>query len=85
MPSITRQLSPLKSASNLIIRNEMFKNIWSAVIIGVRGTSVGIATSDGQDGSGIESRWKRDLPCPSRPFLGPTQPPVQQVQGPSWW
>ena len=39
---------------------------------------VGIATRYGLDGPGIESRWKRDLPQPSGPALGPTQPPV-------WW
>jgi len=29
------------------------------------------------DGWGIESRCEWDLPCPSRPALWPTQPPVQ--------
>jgi len=28
------------------------------------------------DGPGIESRWSRYLPCPSRPTPGPTQPLV---------
>ena len=42
------------------------------------GSSVGIATDYGLDGPGIESRWG-DIFRPSRPALGPTQPPVQWV------
>ena len=43
--------------------------------------SVGIATRYRLDGPGIESRWRRDIPQPHRPSLGPTQPPVQRVVG----
>ena len=46
-----------------------------------RDSSVGIVTRYGLDGSGIESRWGRDFPHPSRPTLGPIQPPVQWVPG----
>ena len=42
---------------------------------------VGIGTSYGLDGSGIESRWGRDFPHLSIPALGPTQPAVQWVLG----
>jgi hypothetical protein len=48
---------------------------------GSRDSSVGVATRYGLDGPGIESRWGRDFPHPSRPALGPTQHPIQWVQG----
>jgi hypothetical protein len=44
-------------------------------------SSVGVATGDGLDGPGIESRWGRDFPHPYRPTLRPTLPPVQWVTG----
>jgi hypothetical protein len=46
-----------------------------------RESSVGIATRYGLDGSRIESRWGRYLTHPSKPALGPTQPPIQCVPG----
>ena len=46
-----------------------------------RDSSVGIATRYGLDGPGIESLWGRDFSHPSRPTLGPTQPPVKWVPG----
>jgi hypothetical protein len=46
-----------------------------------RDRSVGIATRDGLDGPGIESRWGRNFPHASRRALGPTQPPIQWVPG----
>jgi len=39
-----------------------------------RDSSVGIATRYDLDRTGIESRWERDFPHPSRPVLWPTQP-----------
>jgi hypothetical protein len=45
-------------------------------------SSVGIATDYSLEGPGIESRWERDFPHPSRPVLGPNQPPKQWVPGP---
>ena len=35
-----------------------------------RDSSVGVATRYGLGGPGIESRWGRDVPHPSRPALG---------------
>jgi len=46
-----------------------------------RDGSVGIATRYGLDGPGIDSRWGRDFQHPSRPALGPTQPPIHWVPG----
>ena len=46
---------------------------------GGRDSSVGIAVCYGLDGPGIESRWGRDFPHPSRPALGLTQPLIQWV------
>ena len=46
-----------------------------------RDNSVGIATRYGLYGPGIESRWRRDFPHPSRLALEPTQPLIQWVPG----
>ena len=46
-----------------------------------RYSSVGLATRYGVDGPGIERRWGRDNPHPSRPALGPTHPSIQWVPG----
>jgi len=44
-------------------------------------SAVGIEIRDGLDYPGIESRWGRGYPHPSRPALGPTQPTIQGVRG----
>jgi hypothetical protein len=58
---------------------KQFLNV-SLVLVG-RDSSIGISTRYGLDGQGIESRWGRDFPHPSRPALEPTQPPIQWVPG----
>ena len=55
--------------------------IWAPLCYGSRDSVVGIAIRYGLDGPGIESRWRRDFPHPSRPALRPTQPPIQWVPG----
>jgi len=53
-------------------------NKYSATIVD-QDIAVGTATRYGLDGPGIESRWGRDFPHPSRPALWPTQPPTKRV------
>jgi hypothetical protein len=65
------------SLCNLIIILSKSLPIWERS----RDSSVGIANRYGIDGPGIESRWGRDFLHPSRPALGPTQPPIQLVSG----
>ena len=46
-----------------------------------RDSAVGIVTRYRLDGPEIESQWGQDIRHLSRPALGPTQPPIQWVQG----
>ena len=62
-----------------LITNHVF--IYALLMLMGRYSAVGIATRYGLDGLGIESRWGRGFPHPSRPSLRPTQPPVQWVLG----
>ena len=47
----------------------------------VRDSSVGTATRDRLDGTGIESQWWGYLPQKFRQKLGPTQPTIHWVLG----
>ena len=44
-------------------------------------SAVGMATRNELKGPGIEYRWGREFSHPSRPVLGPTQPPIQWLPG----
>ena len=65
----------------LISFSSLLLSLFISFCILGRDSVVGIATRYGLDGPGIESWWGRDFPHPSRPALGPTQPPVQRVPG----
>ena len=68
---------------NILLNLNAFENEFNVqyIYIYAPGSSVSIATVYGMDGLRIESRWGHDFPYPSRPTLGPTQPPVQWVPG----
>jgi len=52
------------------------------VCVCVACSSVGIATDEGLDGPGSNPGGDENF-SPSKPVLGPTQPPIQWVPGPS--
>jgi hypothetical protein len=54
----------------------VFLSLYTYALIG-RDSSIGLAIRYGLNGPVIESRWVRGFPHPSRPALGPSQPPIQ--------
>ena len=51
-------------------------------LVGTEYSLVGIGTRYRTDGSGLETLWRRQIFSslhPSRPALGPTQPPLQLI------
>jgi hypothetical protein len=62
------------------LRRRRYITFLIRLVVG-RDSSVGIATRYGLDGPEIESRWRQDFPHPSRPALGPIQPPIQWIPG----
>jgi hypothetical protein len=66
----------LKIDSKVISTNTVLVIEIVLVLVLSQDSSVGIVTRYGPDGLGIESRWDQNFPHPSRPALGPTQPPI---------
>jgi hypothetical protein len=75
--------SEVRSAREIgcVSMDEIYHIITNTRRVWGRDSVIGIATRYGLDGPGIESRWRRNFPHPSRPALGPTQPAIQWVPG----
>ena len=73
--NILSDLNYIRFLGDIDMKTVNFATVYSSYC--GRDSSVGIATRYELEGPGIESRWGRDFPHPSRPALGPTQPPVQ--------
>jgi len=58
----------------------MYIYVCVCVCVRERSSSVGIATDYGLDGPGSNPGWD-EIFRPSRPAMGPTQPPVKWVPG----
>ena len=58
-------------------RDSTFQILVATLLYGGWDSSVGTATRYRLNGPGIESRWGRDFPHPSRLTTWPTQPPTQ--------
>ena len=66
---------------NLVIGFQDLSELRRFFSISKGNSAVSIPTPYGLDGPGIESRWGKNFPHPFRPVLGPTQPPIQWLQG----
>jgi hypothetical protein len=83
---LTASVFRVENRSSRVLRN--IGGIYLPICSGP-GSVAYAATDYKLDGPGIESRWGggggggggRDFPHLSRPVLGPTQPPVQWIQG----
>jgi hypothetical protein len=74
----------LLSGAQLVSYSKVIRGLPPRPLVG-RDSRVGIATRYGTDGPGSNpggGGLRLDFPHPSRPALGPTQPPIQGVKRP---